>query len=463
LTAIPLIAGLGFLILLLINRAIDQKIMADLSVVQNKYIPFIESGPLVIGRFDRVKRDLQDAVASRDSDTLKGTRALFGQFEESLSKVSLGSDSKKVEAAKQAASSYYSAAYRVSRRLMSGETGVGIVAAMKSMQSKQLEAETLIKEVTAFDQKTLAAVFSEIDQNQRSAAHLQRGVVVFCLIFVTVFALWIGRGVLRSISLLSIGLGRFGVGDFTQPIKGQGHDELGEVADRANEMALRIKTLMEELGSFSYSVAHDLRAPVRTIQGFGKMVLDDHGPSLPEEGRKALSRVVAGGEKMGLLIDGLLSLSQITRKEIVKTKTDLSSIATMVFTALQESDSNRNVQWTIAPGCIAQGDPGLIQVILTNLLGNAWKFTKKKPSAQIEFGQTLKEGKTTFFVKDNGAGFDMKYTNKLFGTFQRLHSTTEFEGTGIGLATVQRVVQRHGGQIWAESVIDQGTTFFFTL
>jgi PAS domain S-box-containing protein len=213
-----------------------------------------------------------------------------------------------------------------------------------------------------------------------------------------------------------------------------------------------------ELESFSYSVSHDLRAPLRAIDGFSAAVLEDNGHQLDEEGRASLRRVRAAAQRMGELIDDLLELSRVSRQELKREPVTLSGLARVILADLQKRDPERQVTVAIEPNLSADCDPRLLQVALENLLGNSWKFTSKKPSASISFGRVG----GAFYVKDDGAGFEMDYANKLFGAFQRLHGKHEFEGTGIGLATVQRIVHRHGGRIWAESEPGKGATFHFT-
>ncbi|HEY3311235.1 MAG TPA: GAF domain-containing protein [Anaerolineales bacterium] len=219
----------------------------------------------------------------------------------------------------------------------------------------------------------------------------------------------------------------------------------------------------KELESFSYSVSHDLRAPIRAINGFSHILLEDYGDKLDDEGKKHLKRVYEAGLRMGVLIDDILRLSRVTRSEIRRGMIDLSQLAQSVISELQNASNDRNVEVIIAPNLKVNADFNLMRIVLENLLGNAWKFTQKHPSARIELGITEKENQITYFVRDDGAGFDMTYANKLFGAFQRLHDTSEFEGTGIGLATVQRIIHRHGGAVWAEAVVEQGATFYFTL
>ncbi|HEU5261860.1 MAG TPA: PAS domain S-box protein [Gemmatimonadales bacterium] len=236
---------------------------------------------------------------------------------------------------------------------------------------------------------------------------------------------------------------------------------------RAEETLRRYAAQLEvanaELDAFAYSVSHDLRAPLRSIDGFSQALLEDCDDQLDAAGRDHLERVRAATQRMGVLIDDLLRLSRVTRSELRREPVDLSALAEEVAADLRRSAPARAVELTVASGVAAEGDPRLLRVLLENLLGNAWKYTAKQPRAAIEFGVTDHGGERAFFVRDNGAGFDMKYAGKLFGAFQRLHSSTEFEGSGVGLATVQRIVRRHGGRVWAEGAPARGATFFFTL
>jgi PAS domain S-box-containing protein len=216
-----------------------------------------------------------------------------------------------------------------------------------------------------------------------------------------------------------------------------------------------------ELEAFSYSVAHDLRAPLRGMNGFARVLLDKYREKFDAEGQDWLQEILLNAKKMGSLIDGLLSLAQWTRSELRPERVDLSAIVRDVVERLRASEPERTVELQVEDKLCADVDFRLARALLENLLGNAWKFTSKAPTACIEFGATEKDGSAAFFVRDNGAGFDMAFASKLFAPFQRLHTTDEFPGTGIGLATVQRIVQRHGGRIWAEGVVDGGATFWF--
>lgn len=235
-----------------------------------------------------------------------------------------------------------------------------------------------------------------------------------------------------------------------------------ESAKTRAALAEELELKNEELESFSYSVAHDLRAPLRSIDGFSLALLEDCGEKLDDEGKQYLRYLRESAQHMARLIDDLLALSRVTRGELDRTETDVSSTARSVAARLARAAPDRQVELVVADGLIADCDDRLLTVAFENLIGNAWKFTSKRGDARIEVGATGEKPRT-YFVRDNGAGFDMSFASKLFGVFQRLHSTAEFEGTGIGLVTVQRIIRRHGGRIWAEGAVGRGATFFFTL
>lgn len=235
---------------------------------------------------------------------------------------------------------------------------------------------------------------------------------------------------------------------------------------RTRELAAertKLEAANKELEAFSYSVSHDLRAPLRSIDGFSRILLEDYGDKLDEEGREDLETVRAASQRMALLIDDMLQLSRITRSEMRRDRVDLTAIAREVAGELQRVEPERSVEITIQSNLAANADGRLVRIMLENLLGNAWKFTGREPEARIEVGSARVSDGPAFFVRDNGVGFDMAYVHKLFGAFQRLHTTAEFPGTGVGLATVQRIVHRHGGRVWAEGRPNRGAAFYFTL
>ncbi|MGC2235426.1 MAG: PAS domain S-box protein [Pyrinomonadaceae bacterium] len=232
---------------------------------------------------------------------------------------------------------------------------------------------------------------------------------------------------------------------------------------RVAERTVQLEAVNRELEAFSYSVSHDLRAPLRYINGFAQALLEDYADKLDDEGKNFLNEIRGASREMAHLIDDLMQLSRVTRNEMRPELVDLSAIVSTIFSDLQRIEPERVVTLNIEKELAARGDKRLLQIMLINLLGNAWKFTSRRERAEINFGHKIQNGETIYFVRDNGAGFDMTYADKLFGTFQRLHAASEFEGTGIGLATVRRIVSRHGGHISAEGAIDKGATFYFTL
>ncbi|WP_243372795.1 PAS domain-containing sensor histidine kinase [Geotalea sp. SG265] len=236
-----------------------------------------------------------------------------------------------------------------------------------------------------------------------------------------------------------------------------------ELEQRVLERTAQLEEANKELESFSYSVSHDLRAPLRHIEGFSQVLLEDYQDRLDEEGRGHLLRLKKASQRMSQLIDDLLELSRVNRSELNRQTTDLSRIATLILLDLEQSQPDRTVTWQVADNVTATCDPRLLRVALENLLDNAWKYTARKDDAAIEFGSYRDKGEEVYYVRDNGAGFNMQYADKLFVPFQRLHRAEEFEGTGVGLATVKRIVARHGGRIWAESAPEAGATFYFTL
>jgi two-component system NtrC family sensor kinase len=234
-----------------------------------------------------------------------------------------------------------------------------------------------------------------------------------------------------------------------------------ELSDIRAELVEELERRNNELEAFSYSVSHDLRAPLRSIDGFSKALLEDWSDQLGPKAKDHLGRVRAAAQRMGELIDDLLQLSRLGRAELRRGHTSLSEIAQSVAGELRKSDPDRQVEIEVQGALMADADRGLMRVVLENLIGNSWKFTVKVPAARIEFGSD--RDRLVYFVRDNGAGFDMTHAERLFRPFQRLHSTAEFPGTGIGLATVNRIIDRHGGRVWAEGTVGVGATFYFTV
>lgn len=249
--------------------------------------------------------------------------------------------------------------------------------------------------------------------------------------------------------------------DVTQ--REQASQHIRQLNEDLQRRAVELEAVNREIEAFNYSVSHDLRTPLRAIDGFSQALLEDYADQIDARGREHLTRVRVAARRMGDLIDDLLRLSRVTRAEMSRDTVNLSALAETIVADLRRAEPERQVEVAIQPGLLAQGDSKLLRIAPANLLSNAWKFTGLQPVARFEMGQRATDGTHTFFVRDNGAGFDMAYVDKLFGAFQRLHGANEFPGTGIGLATVQRIIHRHGGEVWAEAVVNAGATFYFTL
>lgn len=236
-----------------------------------------------------------------------------------------------------------------------------------------------------------------------------------------------------------------------------------ELEQKVQERTQQLEVTNKELESFCYSVSHDLRGPLRSINGFSQALIEDLPSDLPEEPKRYLDKILAATQRMGQLIEDLLNLSRVSRGELVRQDIDFSQLAEEVIRDLQARDPSYKVDISIWDGIMVKGDPKLLRIVLENLLGNAWKFSSKKPNPRVEVGAMVDGKLEVLYVRDNGAGFDMAYADKLFGAFQRLHGINEFPGTGIGLATVQRIIHRHGGRVWFNSSPGNGAVFYFTL
>jgi light-regulated signal transduction histidine kinase (bacteriophytochrome) len=219
----------------------------------------------------------------------------------------------------------------------------------------------------------------------------------------------------------------------------------------------------KELEAFSYSVSHDLRAPLRAVDGFSQAVVEDFGPLLPEEGQRYLRTIRESAQRMGDLIDDLLTFSRLSRQPLTKELVNTCDLVNSVLAEMSGQREGRQLDFRIEDLPVCHADPVLLKQVWINVLSNALKFTRKREAAVVEIGSVREQGETVFFVRDNGTGFDMQYAGKLFGVFQRLHGAHEFEGTGVGLAIVQRVIHRHGGRVWADAAVGRGATFYFTL
>jgi light-regulated signal transduction histidine kinase (bacteriophytochrome) len=294
-------------------------------------------------------------------------------------------------------------------------------------------------------------------------------------------AWWVSRRITTPLNRLTTAAAAIASGDLGQRVDVPGTDELGHLGRSFNAMAgevqrarsdlehqvvERTQALREtnaELEAFSYSVSHDLRAPLRAIHGFARILLEDHGTQLEPEAKRVLGVIDENTRRMGQLIDDLLSFSRLGRKELETARVDMTDLVRTVAEEVRRGAGDRRLDITIGPLPPARGDRDMLRQAVMNLLDNAAKFTRRRTPGQIEVGHRADGPETVYYVKDNGAGFDQRYAGKLFGVFQRLHRAEEFEGTGVGLAIVHRIVLRHGGRVWAEGQLDAGATFFFTL
>jgi signal transduction histidine kinase len=294
-------------------------------------------------------------------------------------------------------------------------------------------------------------------------------------------ALALSRSITRPLHSLTSAASAIAAGNYSRLVDVRSRDELGALASAFNAMATKVRDAQHdleqkvrertvqfevanrELEAFSYSVSHDLRAPLRHINGFSQALLEDYDDRLDDEGKGYLQELRSASLEMSELIDDLLKLAQVTRSEMRREVVNISEMVHCVAARLQKIHAQRTLVVNIEDGLLIRGDKRLLQIALSNLLENAWKFTSKVAEAEISFGRVEKGDESSYFVRDNGAGFDIAYVGKLFGAFQRLHTAAEFAGTGVGLATVQRIVQRHGGRVWAEGAVNKGATFYFTV
>ncbi len=598
LMAIVGVAAFAFVLLIIASGVIARRVERQLATIQDRYLPKVVLQPELDAALDRLRRGFQDAVAAHDADSLAATRQLKGRFLEQLGGAQDVLAPADGEALRLALEDYDATAFDVSRRLIADETGEALVDEMALMQAKQIRVNRALERATAFDGRELSEAFAAAARSDATAQKYRLSISLVCLVSVVVLSAGLSRSLLRSLAELTAGFERFGASRFDEPIRIASGDELGDLAEHANQMASkldlstkerrkaeeRFRTLLEsapdamvisrddgrivlvnaqteklfgfardelvghdvemllperyrekepqlrtghfrdlgargkeanpdlfgrrkdatefpieislkpletdegalvssairdvterkrietelrlsnrELEAFSYSVAHDLRAPLRGINGLSRALLEDASDRLDDESKDYLRRIGAGAERMGLLIDALLSLSRVSRVELQRQAVDLTRMADAVIKQLRASQPDRVVEFVNEENVVSHGDPNLLRALLDNLLGNAWKFTAAHSQARIAFGYERREEAVVFHVKDNGAGFDMAYADKLFAPFQRLHKATEFPGTGIGLATVQRIVRRHSGEIWAEGAVGRGATFYFTL
>lgn len=357
------------------------------------------------------------------------------------------------------------------------------------------QQQLLLFRQIAFDGEPIGTVYIRSDL-QEMAARLKRygGIVVFVMLVSFLVALVISARFQRAISgpLLHLAdTARIVSREKNYSVRATtagGRDEVGLLVETFNEMLSQIQerdaalqqardelerrvaertaelaASNKELEAFTYSVSHDLRAPLRHIDGFSQLLLEQHSAELPEEGQRFVSRIRDGTRQMGQLVDDLLNLARVGRKELSRQVTGLNSLVEQVVAEMKRESASRSIEWKVQPLPFVECDPALMKQVFANLLSNAVKYTRPRERAVIEVGARNQNGQPVIFVRDNGVGFSMKYADKLFGVFQRLHRPEDFEGTGVGLATVQRIIHKHGGRVWAEAELNRGATFYFAL
>jgi len=469
--------GLGLVLVIISTALIGMRETRDLKVLEGGLLPKLALGPRLEADFDRMGRGLQDAVAAEDRQALAETRTIRNRLFQRIEAAPNVLGPEQVQTLRQRVEEYYLAAYDVSNRLINQETGEAMLDAIAAMQAKRAVAAETLAQATSLDYRQLSEHFEAIQAARATASWLRLTVSAVCLTLVLFLTTKLSRDVLRVVEHLSQGFRRFAQGDFSRPIPVTTEDEVGHLSTEANTMAEKLTTTLrrlsdtsadlvranEELESFSYSVAHDLRAPLRAINGYCSTLIEDLGPQIEGRSREYLGRAAAAAERMGHLIDALLALARVSRSPVQRSPVALAGLARSVIAQLRATAPDRKLDFIVEEALEVDGDPTLLRALLENLLGNAWKFTANRDVAQIEIGRTALDGAGAFFVRDNGAGFNMEYASRLFAPFQRLHSEREFAGTGIGLATVRRIIRRHGGAIRAEGAVGVGATFVFTL
>ena len=479
------LAAVALATVTIVTLVLGRRSQVELAGIETRYVPLIELDRDLKTMFAETARALEDAAASADESRLADADRLDEKLRARIAAgaKTITSNGADAEVLAHEYGTYYGSARDVSAAIVAGTPITQLGAQIEAMHRTKQVFATRLEAATAPNRARLEAAFATARDSQSNALKIEIAVAIGAIFSMLLVSWWITRRTVKALRDVSIGVERLARGEFGEEIPVTGNDEITDLARQANSTAARLREYRErsdellaetrrqaeaaenatrELEAFSYSVAHDLRAPLRGINGFSAALIEDVGESLPAEAKDHLARIRAAAVRMGELIDALLSLSRVSRSELVRKPVSLTQIANDVMTALQTADPSRQVRWIVEEGVTASGDAGLLRAMFDNLLGNAWKFVAKREGAEIEFGRSRGEP-NTYFIRDNGAGFDMEYAGKLFAPFQRLHAQAEYAGTGIGLATVQRIVRRHGGTIRAEAAVGKGATFYFTL
>lgn len=463
LIAIVAAAAAGFLTLLVVNVVLSRKVIRQIDSVEEVYIPKMELRPTLERKLEDITRGMQDAVAAGDVEKLAEVKRDRDEFLAKLESARGFIDDAEAEKLRVALERYHETANSISVRLIDGETGEALVSAMQEMQTQKQALTGQLEVTTRFERAVLENALQDVRRMQEISIRVRVGVIVASLLLVIGLSYWLLGGLFRSVDELVAGFERFGSGELESPITVSTDDELKVLATHANRMAESLRHSIAELEAFNYSVSHDLRAPLRPLDGFSQALIEDYAEQLPDKAKDYLKRIRAAAQRMSQLIEDMLQLSRLGRAELAVRPVDIVPIAESVIAELRRNEPARQVEYVSVKEAKADGDSRLLRIVLENLLRNAWKFSRNVEHARIELGTRQEDGRTVFFVRDNGAGFDPMYKSKLFQPFQRLHVPRDFEGTGIGLAIVQRIVRRHDGRVWADGAPGQGATFFFTL
>jgi signal transduction histidine kinase len=474
-----LLAAIALVIVTGVTLYFGRENTRELTGIETRYVPLIELEGTLNRLYLGIVRTLEDAAGAAEMSKIEEADRMSEELRTRIAGAAQviadnGGDSQRLDAELVA---YYSIAREVSAAVAIGTPFQELADKIEAMRRAQRVLAADLDAATSPDRTKLAAAFSAARESQATSLRIDIIVATVALLLMAAISWLTIRRMIKALREVSDGVERLAHGEFGRPIEITGDDELGELAREANRTAQRLRdyreetqrqaraaeTANKELEAFSYSVSHDLRAPLRGIDGFSQALAEDEADKLSADGRDYIRRIRAGAQRMAELIDDLLRLSRVSRADFRRDRVDLSALAESVVGELRREASDRTTEVVIQPGVTAYVDARLARIALENLLGNAWKFTSKAAQARIEFGVRAEANHPVYFVRDNGAGFDMKYADRLFGAFQRLHTDKDYPGTGIGLATVQRIVLRHGGRIWVEAAVGEGATFQFTL
>jgi signal transduction histidine kinase len=486
------LAAAGLILVTAVTLVLGRRSKRAIDGIETRYVPLIELDRDLKRTAADLMKAVEDAAGAAEETKLAEADRLSADFERRLGEgrqaiLGNGGDPDAVLAALHR---YYTTARGVASSIIHGTAIAQLTDQIDAMHRAQVAFLGDLSSATSPDRKRLSDAFEAARATHREVLIVDIVVAAAILAMMGLVSWSMIRRMVRSLQAVSDGVERLAGGDLATPIDVPPGDEIADLAREANRTATRLREYREqaareeqralsalvetrrqaqatevanrELEAFSYSVSHDLRGPLRAIDGFSQALIEDE--QLSPTGINHLTRVRGAAQRMSELIDDLLRLSRVSRGSLTKNPVDLSAIVDGVLADLRKANPDRSVTATVQPGVTAVADARLIKITFENLLGNAWKFTTKISEPRIEFGTREDPARgTVFFVRDNGAGFDMAYSDRLFGAFQRLHTDREFPGTGIGLATVQRIVRRHGGDIWAESAVGAGATFHFTL